>query len=247
MADIHYTNVRIFDGGGEAPFMGEVLVQGDRIARVVKTGQGMRSRADRRRPGGRRRRRLPDAGHGRGPHPLLLERPADARRDPAHAARGAHPLVRRGGQALPRHGLDQLRRRRRRQAAARRRHQERDRGRHHRRPALPRRQPGDHGARRPRRHDPAAPAAARLRVRRDRQRRRGDAPLRAHVRQVRRRLAEDQPLGRIDHRHAERPLPVHRRRDRHLRRGGQGLGQAGRRACPLLQLDQAVRAATASR
>ena len=35
MADIHYTNVRIFDGGGEAPFMGEVLVQGDRISRVV--------------------------------------------------------------------------------------------------------------------------------------------------------------------------------------------------------------------
>jgi len=43
MADIHYTNVRVFDGGGEAPFMGEVLVQGDRISRVVKTGQGMRS------------------------------------------------------------------------------------------------------------------------------------------------------------------------------------------------------------
>ncbi|HZW76627.1 MAG TPA: amidohydrolase family protein, partial [Caldimonas sp.] len=43
MADVHYTNVRIFDGGGEAPFMGEVLVQGDRIARVVKSGQGVRA------------------------------------------------------------------------------------------------------------------------------------------------------------------------------------------------------------
>ncbi len=43
MADIHYTNVRIFDGGGEAPFMGEVLVQGDRIARVVRSGQGIRA------------------------------------------------------------------------------------------------------------------------------------------------------------------------------------------------------------
>ena len=43
MADIHYTNVRIFDGGGEAPFMGEVLVQGDRIARVVRSGHGMRA------------------------------------------------------------------------------------------------------------------------------------------------------------------------------------------------------------
>ncbi|HEY3635627.1 MAG TPA: amidohydrolase family protein [Caldimonas sp.] len=43
MADIHYTNVRIFDGGGDAPFMGEVLVQGDRIARVVRAAQGVRA------------------------------------------------------------------------------------------------------------------------------------------------------------------------------------------------------------
>ena len=43
MADVHYTNVRVFDGGGEAPFMGEVLVQGDRIARVVRSGQGVRA------------------------------------------------------------------------------------------------------------------------------------------------------------------------------------------------------------
>jgi len=43
MADIHYTNVRVFDGGGETPFMGEVLVQGDRISRVVRSDQGMRS------------------------------------------------------------------------------------------------------------------------------------------------------------------------------------------------------------
>src|SRR4029453_11313087 len=31
------------DGGGEAPFMGEVLVQGERIARVVRSSQGMRA------------------------------------------------------------------------------------------------------------------------------------------------------------------------------------------------------------
>jgi imidazolonepropionase-like amidohydrolase len=43
MADIHYLNVRIFDGGGEAPFMGEVLVQGDKIARVVRSGHGVRT------------------------------------------------------------------------------------------------------------------------------------------------------------------------------------------------------------
>ncbi len=41
MADVHYTNVRIFDGGGEAPFMGDVLVQGNKIARVGKSGYGM--------------------------------------------------------------------------------------------------------------------------------------------------------------------------------------------------------------
>ena len=35
MADVLFTNVRIFDGGGEAPFTGDVLVQGNRISRVV--------------------------------------------------------------------------------------------------------------------------------------------------------------------------------------------------------------------
>ena len=37
MADTLFTNVRIFDGGGETPFTGDVLVSGNRIARVVKT------------------------------------------------------------------------------------------------------------------------------------------------------------------------------------------------------------------
>ena len=43
MADTLFTNVRVFDGGGEAPFMGEVLVQGNRIARVQRTGFGART------------------------------------------------------------------------------------------------------------------------------------------------------------------------------------------------------------
>jgi len=43
MADVAFTNVRIFDGGGEAPFTGDVLVQGNRITRVVKTGYGVAS------------------------------------------------------------------------------------------------------------------------------------------------------------------------------------------------------------
>ena len=43
MADVLFTNVRIFDGGGEAPFTGDVLVAGNRISRVVKTGYGSRT------------------------------------------------------------------------------------------------------------------------------------------------------------------------------------------------------------
>ena len=43
MADVLFTNVRVFDGGGEAPFMGDVLVQGNKISRVVKTAYGQRT------------------------------------------------------------------------------------------------------------------------------------------------------------------------------------------------------------
>jgi len=43
MADVLFTNVRIFDGGGEMPFVGEVLVQGNRISRVVQAGHGVRT------------------------------------------------------------------------------------------------------------------------------------------------------------------------------------------------------------
>jgi imidazolonepropionase-like amidohydrolase len=43
MADVLFTNVRIFDGGGETPFMGDVLVSGNKISRVVKTAFGQRT------------------------------------------------------------------------------------------------------------------------------------------------------------------------------------------------------------
>ena len=43
MADVLFTNVRIFDGSGEPPFGGEVLVQGNKISRVFKSGQGTRA------------------------------------------------------------------------------------------------------------------------------------------------------------------------------------------------------------
>lgn len=36
MADVLFTNVRVFDGTGEPPFPGEVLVQGNRVARVAR-------------------------------------------------------------------------------------------------------------------------------------------------------------------------------------------------------------------
>ena len=43
MADVLFTNARIFDGSGDLPFTGDVLVQGNRIARVTRTGHGARS------------------------------------------------------------------------------------------------------------------------------------------------------------------------------------------------------------
>jgi imidazolonepropionase-like amidohydrolase len=43
MADVLFTNARIFDGGGETPFTGDLLVQGNRISRVVRTGYGQRT------------------------------------------------------------------------------------------------------------------------------------------------------------------------------------------------------------
>jgi imidazolonepropionase-like amidohydrolase len=43
MAAVQFTNVRVFDGGGEAPFTGSVLVQGQRITHVAKTGYGQPS------------------------------------------------------------------------------------------------------------------------------------------------------------------------------------------------------------
>ncbi|MEO6364300.1 MAG: amidohydrolase family protein, partial [Caldimonas sp.] len=42
MADVLFTNVRIFDGDGDAPFTGELLVQGNRVSRVSRTGYGVR-------------------------------------------------------------------------------------------------------------------------------------------------------------------------------------------------------------
>ena len=237
MPNVLFTNVRIIDGSGAPPYSGEVLVQGNRIARVAK---GVRS--------------IPTAGitvidaagatldarHDRGAHAFRLERPAGPQRDPAHAARGAHPVVRPHRRALSRDGLDLLRRRRARQAAPRRGDPQRDRVGPDQGPALSRRQPGDHGARRAGRRDPAASAVPRIQLRRGRERRRGDARRGAPVPQVRRRRHQAQPVGRVYRRHSGR---VHA--DDGCRGGGRGLGgQAARQArpgaCALLQVDQAV-------
>ncbi len=43
MADILFTNVRIIDGSGAAPFAGEVLVQGNRILRVGRTPRSIQA------------------------------------------------------------------------------------------------------------------------------------------------------------------------------------------------------------
>jgi len=42
VADTLFTNVRVFDGGGETPFAGDVLVSANRIARVVRASHGQR-------------------------------------------------------------------------------------------------------------------------------------------------------------------------------------------------------------
>ena len=224
MANVLFTNVRIFDGSGDAPYHRRGAGPGQPHRARRPHGHGVRSR----------RSAAPRSIDGAGA--FLMPGMVEAHTHFSWNDQPSLDAIQRMppeehilwcaevAEALPRHGLDLLRRRRRRQAAPRRRDPQRDQRRHHRRPALSRREPGDHGARRPRRHDPAAPAAARVRVRRDRQRRRGDAPLRAHVRQVRRRLAQDQPLGRVDHRHAERvhassPTPRSRPASRRPRPG----------------------------
>ena len=43
MANVLFTNVRVFDGSGDQPYMGEVLVQGNRIGRVTRSSGSVRS------------------------------------------------------------------------------------------------------------------------------------------------------------------------------------------------------------
>ena len=216
MANTLFTNVRIFDGSGDQPFAGEVLVQGNRIARVTRN-VGQRAfvarivcfGSDR----DRRRRQYVDAGHGRGAHAFFVERPAVARLDPAHADRRAHSLVRARGRALSVDGLDVVRRCCNREAAARRRDPQRDQCRRNSWTALHRGEPGTDGARRPGRQHAAASAATRVQLRCGGQRARRGTPLRAPVRQVRRRSDQDQSVGRI-HRRACRPSTRHFRKKR---------------------------------
>ncbi len=223
MSNVLFTNVRIFEGTGEPP----VQRRGAGAGQPYPSGGPRQPHdADRGRHRHRRRRRHPDARHGRGAHAFLLERPAGPRRDPAHADRRAHPVVRAYRQALPRHGLDVVHGGGDRQAAARRRHPQRDRIGPDSRSALPCRQPGDHGARRAGRRDPAASAVSRIQLRRDRQRARGDAQDRAHVPQIRRRHDQAEPVGRVHRRHPGRVHADDRRGDRRRRQGSAHARQA---------------------
>ena len=43
MANVLFTNVRVIDATGAQPYQGEVLVQGNRINRVTRSGTGVRS------------------------------------------------------------------------------------------------------------------------------------------------------------------------------------------------------------
>ena len=218
---------------------GKVLVQGNRIARVTRAN-GSQFAAGCRGQRYRCSRRDSDARHGRGSYAFLVERPAVSRLDPAHADRGAHPVVRAYRRALSVDGLDLMRRRGDRQAATRRRHSQCDQRRRDSGAALHRREPGDHRAGRPRRQHAAASAAARVQFRRRRQRTRGGSALRAAVRQVRRRPDQDQSVGRVHHRTAGRVHAVFGRRDRDVRDRGQALRQARRRARAFVRIGQAV-------
>ena len=42
MTNVLFTNVRVFDGSGDLPYSGDVLVQGNRITRVTRNGYGAR-------------------------------------------------------------------------------------------------------------------------------------------------------------------------------------------------------------
>ena len=158
-----------------------------------------RADVERRRDRDRRRRRDVDARYVRGPHALLVERRGDPVGDPDDAARGARAVVRKGREEVPRGRLHLVRRRRLRKAAPRRRHSQRDQLRPDPRAALSGGEPGDHGARRTRRRDAAAPAVSGIQLRRQRQFGRRDAQGRAHVPEVRRRHDQAQPVGRQLH------------------------------------------------
>ena len=246
MASMLFTNVRILDGTGAPPYAGEVLVQGNRIARV---GRGTRLAPDRRRHRDRRRGRHADARAWSRPTRTSpgTTRPTldDIQRMPLeeHVLWSADVA-----QALPRGGLHLLRGRGLRQAAARR----GDAQRHQRgpdpRPALPRGQPGDHRGRRARRRDAAAPAVSRVQLRRRGQRARGDAQGRAHVPQVRRRLDQAQPVGRQLRRQRAGGHDLDERRGGRDRRArGQDARQARRRATRAPANRSSSACATASR
>ena len=101
----------IFDGSGDQPYAGEVLVQvtASRASRAPLAAFFVAHLVCIGRDGDRRCRRYVDAGHGRGAHALFVERSTVARFDSTHADRGAHPLVRARGRALPVDGLDVVR------------------------------------------------------------------------------------------------------------------------------------------
>src|SRR5580704_4925066 len=207
MPNVLFTNVRIIDGSGAQPYSGEVLVQGNRIARVAK---GVRA--------------IPTSGvtvidaAGATLMPGMTEAHTHfswndqpslnaIQRMPteehilwcAHVAkryldRGFTSCV---GAATAKPRLDVVIRN-----------------------AInagqipgPRREPGDHGARRPRRRDAAAPAVPRVQLRRGCERPRGYAPGGAHVPEIRRRHHQAEPLRRIHRRDPRRALPDERWRN----------------------------------
>ena len=196
MADVLFTNVRILDGTGQLPYSGSVLVQGNRIRQVGRSSAPLAAG-----------NAMVIDGAGATLMPGMCEAHTHFSWNDAATLSAIqtmpleeHVLWCRGNrQALPRGRLHLLRGRGLRQAPPRRRDQERHRIRPDPRAALPRGEPGDHRARRPRRRDAAAPALPRIQLRRERVRGRRDAEGGAPVPQVRRRFDQAQSLGRQLH------------------------------------------------